>query len=89
MLYFADFDLAGILIYQKEFQNISSIELFIPKNIENIIKQYGSKKLFDEQYSLNQYKNLTSSNTQIDRLVKIIKREQKALEQEYFIKGKN
>lgn len=84
IIYFGDMDLAGINIYQNEIKpRNKNIVLFIPENIQNIIVEYGSKKLYEKQ--INRYKNLTSDDKNIQKLIDTINQEQKALEQEYFI----
>jgi len=84
IIYFGDIDLAGINIYLNEIKpKNKNIVLFIPENIKNIILEYGSKKLYEKQ--INKYKNLTSDDEKIQKLINMINQEQKALEQEYFI----
>lgn len=84
IIYFGDFDLAGIDIFQSQvlIRN-KKAKLFIPENIESIIKEFGSKELYSKQYS--KYKNLKSQNQKIQNLINIINKNQKVLEQEYFI----
>jgi len=83
IIYFGDFDLAGIFIYQTEIlPKNKNISFFIPSNIEECIIKFGSKKLYEKQ--LNKYK-VSSSNSDISKLINIINNEQKSLEQEYFI----
>jgi len=84
MIYFGDFDLAGIAIYLDEiFTRDEKIKLFIPNNIEELIKNHGSNHLYKKQ--LNRYKKLSSKNKHINQLISIIHKLQKTLEQEYFI----
>jgi len=84
-LYFGDFDLAGIDIYLHQILPLNkNIELFIPNTIEQDLKEFGSKELFNKQ--LNRYKNLSSNIDKIKNLIELIKTNQKALEQEFYIK---
>ena len=84
IIYFGDFDLAGINIYQTEIlPRCKSVTFFIPHNIEELIMNDGSVKLYKKQY--NKYKNIKSENRNIQNLIDIINKNQKALEQEYFI----
>ncbi len=83
-IYFGDFDLAGIDIFQTQIlPRNKNIELFIPQNIEELIKEYGNRELFSKQFS--KYKNIFSQNIKIQNLIEFIKHEQKSLEQELFI----
>jgi len=84
-LYFGDFDLAGIDIYLRQILPLNkNIELFIPNTIEQDLKEFGSKELFNKQF--NRYKNLSSNIAKINKLIELIKTNQKALEQEFYIK---
>lgn len=84
IIYFSDFDLAGINIFLSEIKpRNSKIELFIPHNINLLISEYGSKKLYAKQ--LNRYKNTKSEDKTINNLISFIHKEQKVLEQEFFI----
>ena len=84
IIYFGDFDLAGIFIYETQvLARSKKVKFYIPKNIENLIVKYGSKSLYSKQY--NKYKSLKSKNKDIENLINIINKNQKVLEQEYFI----
>ncbi len=84
IIYFGDFDLAGISIYQKEIlPRCRNVTFFIPNSIEEIIIKNGSVDLFKKQY--NKYKNIKSEDESIQKLIDIINKYQKAIEQEYFI----
>lgn len=84
IIYFGDFDLAGIEIYQNQIvpRNLN-IKLFIPDDIENLMINHGNSKLYKDQY--NKYKNLKSKDTKIQTLINTINKYQKTLEQEWFI----
>lgn len=84
IFYFGDFDLAGIDIFQTQIlPRCKKAKFFIPKNIEKLINEFGSKQLYTKQY--DKYKSIKSKNTQIQNLINIINKNQKVLEQEYFI----
>ena len=86
IIYFGDFDLAGIDIYLTQIKpKNKNISFFIPTNIQELIVEFGSKKLYEKQ--INKYKTLTTNEKNIQVLIDIINKEQKALEQEYFING--
>ena len=85
IIYFGDFDLAGISIYINEIlPRNKTIKFFLPKEIKNYITEYGSKKLYEKQ--INKYKNLTSNIKEIEELIDFINAKQQALEQEFFIR---
>ena len=84
IIYFGDFDLAGIFIYETQIlPRCSNIEFFIPDGIEEIIIKQGSKEVYMKQY--NKYKDIKSKNEDIQNLIDIINKNQKTIEQEYFI----
>ena len=84
VVYFGDFDLAGIAIYETSIYVANpKAEFFIPENIEQILRDFGSSKLYSNQ--INRYKNLKSSNVKIQNLIDLIHKYQKGLEQEFFI----
>jgi len=82
-IHFGDYDLAGVNIYlNKVLPRLSrskSHSLFIPDNIERLIEQHGNSELYKKQ---KQYKDLLSEDSDINRLVEIIHRYKKGLEQE-------
>lgn len=87
IIYFGDFDLAGIDIFQTQIKTKNkNIEFFIPKNIEELVEKYGSRELFTKQW--NKYKNIINEDDKIQQLIKMIIKHQKSLEQEFFIKNK-
>jgi hypothetical protein len=87
IIYFGDFDLAGVAIYLNEIKkNAPNTEFFLPKNIEFLIKKNGRRELYIKQ--IQKYKNLTT-DTKIQKLIDIIKDNQKVLEQEFFIQTKD
>jgi len=85
IIYFGDFDLAGIDIFQTQvFVKNKHIKFFIPQNIEKLISTYGSRELFSKQFS--KYKGIKSEDNEIQKLINTIIKQQKGLEQEFFIK---
>lgn len=87
IIYFGDFDLAGINIFQTQvLKRNANIKFFIPNNIENLIEEYGSRELFSKQF--NKYKNIRSKDDNMQNLINLIIKHQKGLEQEFFIKNK-
>ena len=82
--YFGDYDLFGIKIYLQEIvPRNSNIPFFIPQNIEELIKTYGNSKLYQKQYEFT--KNLNPQHQVLQKLISIIHKYQKTLEQEFFI----
>lgn len=84
-LHFGDFDFSGIGIYLNEFKKHlgEKAQFFIPINIEELIISYGNKNLYNQQ-KLNFSKKIYIEEN-ILRLIEIINRNKKGLEQEIFI----
>ena len=82
-IHFGDYDLAGVNIYLNKvlprLKCSKRYSMFIPKNIEYLIKKYGDFKLHKKQLV---YINIQSSDTNIQSLIKTIKHYKKGLEQE-------
>ncbi len=82
-IHFGDYDLAGIHIYLNEIvprlKNSKSYSMFIPENIEELIKQYGNRELFEKQ---KRYLSIEPKETSLIELKKIILKYKKGLEQE-------
>ncbi len=87
-LHFGDFDFAGINIYLNEYKKHlgDRTNFFVPKSIKEDIK-FGSRKRFDIQKAKFN-KNEIQEPDLID-LITIIEKEQKGLDQEYYIKTKH
>lgn len=85
-LHFGDIDLAGIAIYEREFKPEigSRASFYIPSKIEDLLNKNGSRKLYNQQ--LQKYRNLESSHPKLKRLIEIIHRTKKGLEQEALMK---
>lgn len=82
-IHFGDYDLAGINIYLNRvlprLKKAYKHSLFIPNNIEDLIKNRGSIELYEQQ---TLYKNLSINDTQAQELKNIICKYKKSLEQE-------
>jgi hypothetical protein len=83
-LHFGDFDLAGIQIYQTEYEPITQERgrYFIPKCIEEDIKK-GPKILYEKH--TKKYKNLIGNTMESQALIDLINKEKKTLEKEFYI----
>lgn len=86
-LHFGDFDFAGINIYCHEFKNHlgNKAQFFVPENIEEKIRQYGNRSLYNRQ-KLNVDLNQIDEKKLI-HLIKLIHHFKKGLEQEVLIIG--
>lgn len=84
IVYYGDIDLAGISIYLNEIKPkvLNHSSFFIPKNIEDLLKN-ASSKLYFRQYE--KYKNLTSSEKCVNDLILLIHKYKTSVEQELFI----
>jgi len=82
-IHFGDYDLAGINIYLNEIvprlKKCKKYSMFIPNNIEKLIKEHGDTELFKKQ---KRYENIVVTDDEIDKLKNIIKKYKKGLEQE-------
>lgn len=85
-LHFGDFDFAGIGIYINEYKKYlkNKSSFFIPSTIENIIKEYGNRDLYDIQ-RINF--DVEKVELNLKNLIQLIHTYKKGLEQEYFIKS--
>ena len=84
-LHFGDFDLEGIRIYLSEYKKYlgDKASFFVPENIENLFIMHGNKDLYDKQKSKFDTKSI--NETDLLRLIEIIQKYKKGLEQEIFI----
>ena len=84
-LHFGDFDFAGIRIFLNEFyKNLPDrAKLFVPENLENLIAEYGNRKLYENQLHLAPDSHLEA----IKEIKSLMHKYGKCLEQEVFIKS--
>ncbi len=84
-LHFGDFDFAGIGIYLNEFKKYINdrANIFIPDNIDSLIKNSGSKKRYDEQKINFDISKIKEEN--LLELIASIHNHKKGLDQEIFI----
>lgn len=85
-LHFGDFDIAGIGIYLNEYKKHlqGKASFFIPENIKSDLINNGNRERFDNQkmnFDINKIQE-----TKILELIKLIEKEKKGLDQEYYIK---
>ena len=87
-LHFGDFDFAGIGIYLNEYKKYlgDKAQFFIPENIEYLFENYGNKKLYDYQKSHVDTKAI--SEIGLLKLIPMIHKHKKGLEQEIFINNR-
>lgn len=85
-IHFGDFDFAGIGIYLNEFKKHLGDKaiFFTPKNIDNLIADFGNKKRYDEQ-KIN-FKEKSIQEVNILLLINTIYKCRKGLDQEILIK---
>jgi hypothetical protein len=84
-LHFGDFDFAGIGIYLNEYKKYltNKASFFVPENVEDYISEYGNKILYDKQKINFNMQFVKEEN--LVRLVEIIHKYKKGLEQEIWI----
>lgn len=85
-LHFGDFDIAGVGIYLNEYKKHlqEKASFFIPKNIKSDLRDNGNRERFDNQkinFDINKIQE-----TKVLELIKLIEKEKKGLDQEYYIK---
>lgn len=82
-IHFGDYDLAGINIYLNKviprLKKVKKYSMFIPDNIEKLIFKSKNFELYEKQ---KRYKNLNTSDLKIKKLIEIIKKYKRCLEQE-------
>lgn len=85
ILYFGDFDLAGIRIYETEFKRRleDRISFIVPKDLEARIKRSGNPVLYSKQVNEG-FANLKSESGELSALINLIHRLQSTFEQEGF-----
>jgi hypothetical protein len=84
-LHFGDFDFAGIGIYLNEYKKYlgEKATFFLPENIEKLFEKYGNKTLYNNQKINFDEKNIIEEN--LKRLIEVINKHKKGLEQEILI----
>lgn len=83
-VHFGDFDLAGIKIFQTEFERHigDRASFLIPSDIEIRLRN-GSSKRYDDQYK--HAGNISSNNPKLQELIDLINRYRKGYDQEGYI----
>ncbi|MCC6599224.1 MAG: hypothetical protein IT223_00955 [Crocinitomicaceae bacterium] len=84
-LHFGDFDFAGIGIYLNEFKRnlADKASFFVPDNIDELLKEFGNKKRYDEQ-KIN-FDSKTITEAKVLKLIDTIHKRRKGLDQEILI----
>jgi hypothetical protein len=84
-LHFGDFDFAGIGIFLNEFKKHLSekAQFFIPKNIEELLMNYGSRERYNTQKINFQISSIKEPN--LPQLIKLLHKYKKGLDQELLI----
>lgn len=88
-LHFGDFDPAGIAIYANEYVPAlghDRCRFFVPEQMETLVEQHGDPALFDCQRHLWPPR-AGFQQRDLVRLIEIISRHGKGLEQEFLLKG--
>ncbi|MCF8233040.1 MAG: hypothetical protein K9J27_12735 [Bacteroidales bacterium] len=89
-LHFGDFDPAGLALYINEYRaNLqeSRCRFFVPQDIEESIRNYGNRELYEKQY--NATRNLDfQAYPEIAPLASMIKKHRKGLEQEILLQDR-
>lgn len=87
-LHFGDFDFSGIGIYQNEFKKHLSDKaaFFVYKNIEELIKEFGNKKRYNEQKITFDMKSIREKK--LLKLIDTIHKFRKGLDQEILVNMK-
>lgn len=84
-LHYGDFDLSGISIYLNEYKKhlTDRAAFFIPKNLAYYISEYGNRTLYNKQALRFDIQSITEAP--LLRLIELIQKHQKGLEQELRI----
>lgn len=84
-LHFGDFDLAGVGIYLNEYKRKlgEKASFFIPPTLSEDLKKNGNRERFDNQRI--SFDTGKISETEIVRLIELINKEKKGLDQEFYI----
>lgn len=86
-LHFGDFDFAGICIYLNEFRKHlgRKASFFIPENIDELIRKFGSRTRYNVQRMNFNTDNIEEPN--LLKLIELIHSQKKGLDQEILIKS--
>lgn len=81
-IHYGDFDFEGIRIFRDEYyrQLGEKAGFFIPPNIEELLRKYGNKTLYDKQYQRDTTK--LALNNDIKQLLSLFHKYKRCLEQE-------
>jgi hypothetical protein len=84
-LHFGDFDFGGLNIYWNEFKVHlqERAQFYLPENIELLLKDKGNRDLYDNQTI--KFDKMAVLETNVLKLLKLIKQYKKGLEQEILI----
>src|SRR5690554_1842989 len=84
-LHFGDFDLAGIGIYLNEYKIHlqEQAQFFAPSDIQQLIHTFGNRQRYNNQIENFDPERITQDS--LIELLRVIHRERKGLDQEYFI----
>jgi hypothetical protein len=84
-LHFGDFDFGGLNIYWNEFKVHlqERAQFYLPTNLEKLLKNKGNRDLYDNQTI--KFDELQVLETNVLKLLKLIRHYKKGLEQEIFI----
>lgn len=85
ILYFGDFDLAGIRIYETEFKKRlgERISFIIPKDLEDRIRRCGNPELYNKQANEG-FTSVSSPSGELIETISLLHRLQSSYEQEGF-----
>ncbi|CAK7052766.1 MAG: hypothetical protein PETM_02222 [Petrimonas sp.] len=85
-IHFGDLDYAGLNIYINEFKKYlkNRATFFLPPGYEELLSEKGNRKNYDKQTILFDKAEIEEEN--VLRLISVIEKEKKGLEQEIFIK---
>ncbi len=88
ILYFGDFDLGGIRIYESEFKKRlgDKVSFIVPDDIEERIRRHGNPGLYTKQINEG-YTSLSSNSRELEMLLSLIHRLQSTYEQEGYCIG--
>ena len=85
VLYFGDFDLAGVNIYETEYKRRlgERVRFIVPADIEARIRSKGNPSLYSKQLNSNVSRTVSQSS-ELDSLVSLLNRLQSCYEQEGY-----